>query len=60
MDIREVLEISIGVLRGIQIPVDLAEQVGQPVLGVIGNLRLCIEALEKVQAKTDESGEAAD
>ena len=51
----EVLEISADVLRGIQIPVELAEQVGKPVLGVIGNLRLCMNALS--QQKTPPAGD---
>ena len=45
----EVLEISADVLRGIQIPVELAEQVGKPVLGVISNLRLCADALRRAE-----------
>ncbi len=54
MEVLEVLEISVDVLRGIQIPVELAEQVGKPVLGVIGNLRLCMDAL---RARTEPAAE---
>ena len=57
MEIMEVLEISVDVLRGIQIPVELAEQVGKPVLGVIGNLRLCMDAIAKGAAETGNTDE---
>lgn len=61
MDVLEVLGVTVDVLRGIQIPVELAEQVGRPVLGAIGNLRLCMNALsqQKTPPEGDES-QAAD
>ncbi len=46
MDVKQVLAITMNVLRGIQIPVELAQQVGMPVLGAMGNIRLCLEALD--------------
>ena len=51
MNVTEVLQITAETLSEIQIPARLAEQIGKPILGCIGNLRLCIDALEKAAAE---------
>ena len=45
--VTEALERTIRTLEGIMIPAGLAEQIGRPILGCVGNLRQCIEALNR-------------
>lgn len=59
MNVTEVLQITAEALSEIQIPARLAEQVGKPILGCIGNLRLCMEALERPAAAAEGPSPAA-
>ena len=44
--IEEVLKATADILKGIQIPVEMSEQIGVPVLRAIRNLNVCVDAIE--------------
>lgn len=58
MSIRQALDITRTLLKGIMIPVELIEQVGMPVATAVANLTACIESIDK--AEQDEKAEVAD
>ncbi len=47
MTIRQVLEITAEALGAIQVPVRLQEQIAEPIRRCIGNLQLCMEAMDR-------------
>lgn len=59
MSVREVLEVTRELLRGIAVPVGMIESVGMPVEYAARNLDLCIEELGKAQEteKTEKTEE---
>ena len=59
MTIREVLEITMKNLKGITIPVELCETVGQQIMASARNIEICIEAMDKA-AGGEEDGPVAD
>lgn len=50
LTVREVLEITINNLKGITIPIELCDTVGQAILGSIRNLTACISAMDAQNA----------
>lgn len=54
MSIREVLELVINDLNGINVPVGLMEQIGLPINQSIGNLKACVEAINRDDKKPQE------
>jgi hypothetical protein len=46
MTVQEVLEITRDMLAGIQVPVGLIKQIGEPVAAAIDNLNACLRAIE--------------
>ncbi len=56
MTIEEVIRITAENLKHIQIPVELSESIGIPVLRSIGNLQMCLDAMAK-QKKEEEHKE---
>lgn len=63
MTIRQVLEETVKILNGIQIPISMAEQIAGPLLGCVQNLNACIRAMEqkeKPQESPDGEPEAPD
>lgn len=54
MTIKEVLELVIDDLRKINVPVGLMEQIGLPINQSIGNLKACIEAINRDEKKPQE------
>ena len=54
MTVKQVLEITVKILNEIEIPVSMMEKVGAPVMGAIGNLKQCIEAVEEAEQKARE------
>lgn len=50
LTVREVLEITIQNLKGITLPVELCDSVGQAILGSIRNLTACINAMDAQKA----------
>ena len=54
MSIREVLELVINDLNGINVPVGLMEQIGLPINQSIGNLKACVEAINRDEKKPQE------
>lgn len=57
MTVQQVLEISINNLNAIQVPISMSQQISEPILGVINNLKLCIDALNKPAEKEPEEAE---
>ena len=47
MTVEQVIIETVNVLQNINIPVSLIEQIGEPVNGAIGNLRLVLNAFEE-------------
>lgn len=47
MPIDEALSYSVNVLNAISVPVGLTEQISEPIRKVIGNLNMCIDAIQK-------------
>lgn len=58
--IEEVLELTVKQLYAISVPVELIEQIGMPISMAIGNLKNCLEAMnrQKEQAEHSEQAEA--
>lgn len=60
MSVEEVLQLTINNLKGIQVPVELSESIGIPILRNINNIQLCINAFheqreqKEQEEKTDE------
>ena len=57
MTVEEVLRETQKVLREINVPVGLIDQIAAPINGAINNLQLCLDAFEK--QKQDEQQQAA-
>jgi hypothetical protein len=55
LTVREVLEITINNLKGIQIPVELCDTVGQAIVGSIRNLTACVNAMDAQNADGGEN-----
>ena len=60
MTVQQVLEISINNLNAIPVPISMSQQISEPILGIINNLRLCIDALNKPAEKEPEEPEEAE
>lgn len=54
MTLEDVIRITANNLRGIQIPVELSESIGIPILRSIGNLQMCLDAMEKKEEKKEQ------
>ena len=59
MSVEEVLQLTINNLKGIQVPVELSESVGIPILRNINNIQLCLNAFHE-QREQEEQEEPAD
>ena len=57
MSVEEVLQLTINNLKGIQVPVELSESIGVPILRNINNIQLCLNAFheQKEQKEQEES-----
>ncbi len=51
MTVREVLEITKNNLLNISVPRALNQQIGLPIDGAIGNIQLCIDAIDRDEAE---------
>lgn len=60
MTIRQVLEITVGLLEGIEVPMKQMEKIGQPVMNAIHNLQMCIQASAMAEAQAREQAETAE
>lgn len=58
MTLEDVIRITANNLRGIQIPVELSESIGIPILRSIGNLQMCLDAMEKKEEKQEQEEHA--
>ena len=47
MTIEQVLNITIGILNDITIPISAVETVGTPIMNAVSNIKLCVQAIEK-------------
>ena len=56
--LREIVMITGDLLRGIQVPVELSEQIGMPILGAIRNLRIVWEKMEEAEVAAQIQAEA--
>lgn len=54
--VTEALERTIRTLEGIMIPAGLSEQIGKPILGCIGNIQQCIDAMNRPAEPEPEMG----
>lgn len=59
MSVEEVLQLTINNLKGIQVPVELSESIGIPILRNINNIQLCLNAFHE-QKEQNEQEEHAD
>lgn len=58
MSVEEVLQLTINNLKGIQVPVELSESIGVPILRNINNIQLCLNAFhEQREQKAQEEQE---
>ncbi len=62
MTIDQVLKITVETLEGLKVPVSMIDEIGIPVARAIGNIRMCIEAVEasRAGAKREEAEEQKD
>lgn len=56
--LREVVMITADLLRGIQVPVELSEQIGMPILGAIRNLKIVSQQMEEADVAAQIQNEA--
>lgn len=47
LTVAQVLEITVNILSGIQIPVTLTQSVGGPVMTAVNNLQQCLNAMKQ-------------
>lgn len=59
MTIREVLESTEKQLKGISLPVEMIAT-AQTILNCAGNLRACIDAIDKADAEAEEKAEGGE
>ena len=52
--LREVVLITADILKGIQVPVELSEQIGLPVLSAIRNLGVIAHQMEEAEVAASE------
>jgi hypothetical protein len=57
LTIRQVLEITVGLLEGIEVPMKQMEKIGAPVMNAIHNLQMCIEAQKLAEGKAPADAE---
>lgn len=57
--VKEVLQATIDILNGINIPVSMLDQIGNPIKVCANNLTECVKAIEAAEPKAEEeeSGE---
>ena len=58
LTIAQVLEITGGLLEGIEVPMKQMEKIGQPVMNAIHNLQMCIQASAMAETQAREQAEA--
>lgn len=58
MTLKEAMQTTVDILQGINIPVGLIPQIGEPIAVAIGNLRACIDGINKMEEQ--ENGHNAD
>ena len=55
---RQVLEATIGILENVRVPVSQLEETGTPIRMAIGNLKICIDAMDKAAEEAKDEREA--
>lgn len=53
MTVKEVLEVTVGILAGVNVPVALLQQIGEPIAAAIGNLNACIDGMNQAEVKAN-------
>lgn len=53
--IEEVLEMTVKQLYAISVPVELIEQIGMPISMAIGNLKNCLDAMNRQKEQAEHS-----
>lgn len=53
MTIDQVLKITVETLEGLKVPVSLIDEISIPVARAIGNIRMCIKAVEASRAEAE-------
>lgn len=56
MTVRDVLVMTVEQLRVITVPVELVESIGIPVATAVGNLRMCIDGIDKAAEEEKQDG----
>lgn len=54
MTIRDVLSVTVNLLKGVMIPAEYAESIGVPVSRSISNLNECINVIKQIEEKMEE------
>jgi hypothetical protein len=52
---EEVIEVTMNILNGISVPVQLHEQIAVPIAGCVGNLQLVLDAGAKAKAEKEQA-----
>lgn len=60
MTIKQVLEETIRIMGGINVPVMLKEQIADPLANAISNLALCVNAIDAAKGKRGNGGNGGD
>ena len=60
MTIRQVMEITMGLLENIEVPMKYMESIGGPIMNAIHNLGACIQATDMAEAMARKQAEAAE
>ena len=59
MTVKEVLENTVTMLSQVCVPVGMMHSVGEPIAAAIGNLTVCVRAMEEAESKGDEKTDAS-
>jgi hypothetical protein len=58
LTIKQVLEITAGILEGIEVPMKYMDSIGYPVSNAIRNLKICIDAQNQADKEAAEKAKA--
>lgn len=58
--VREVVEITTEMLKGIRVPAEYTEEIGLPVMNAIKNLRVVAQTMEQAEVAAEIQGEPAE
>ena len=60
INIDKALDVTIGILNGISVPISMMEQIGIPIIRAVNNLQQCIIAIQRDAKKQETPGKQED